>query len=123
MRMRVGLIAAFSLSLLGCGGQERIPQWKNFAGDPARGAQLMVQAGCGECHEISGIEGAIGKVGPPLSHFGVRTTIAGLLPNTPQNLTKWIVHPQEILPGNVMPEMNLSTAQARDIAAYLHTLD
>lgn len=119
----LGLVAALGLVLAGCGQQDRIPPWKNFAGDPARGAKWIGEAGCGQCHEIPGIKGARGKVGPPLSHFGVRTTIAGLLPNTAQNLTRWISDPQQVLPGNAMPASNLSRQQAEDVAAYLHTLD
>ncbi len=48
--------------------------------------------------------------------------VAGLLPNTPDNLALWIARPQEIVPGNVMPDSGLSVAQARNIAAYLDSL-
>jgi cytochrome c2 len=30
--------------------------------------------------------------------------------------------PQRIVPGNAMPDMGLNERQARDIAAYLYTL-
>jgi cytochrome c1 len=65
---------------------------------------------------------ANGLVGPPLQHFAGRTIIAGLLPNTPANLVKWIRFPQEVVPGNAMPDGGLDDLQARDIAAYLYTL-
>jgi cytochrome c1 len=34
----------------------------------------------------------------------------------------WLRNPQKILPGNAMPDMQLTQEQARDIAAYLYTL-
>ena len=71
---------------------------------------------------IPGVVGAYGSVGPPLDNFGDRKIVAGLLPNTPDNLALWIERPQEIVPGNVMPNMGLDKKQSRDIAAYLETL-
>ncbi len=65
---------------------------------------------------------ATGLVGPPLTHFSRRTIIAGLLPNTPGNLIRWIRYPQSVVPGNAMPDAALSEAQTRDVAAYLYTL-
>ena len=46
--------------------------------------------------------------------------IAGVLPNTPENLVHWLRSPQAVVPGNAMPDVGLSDAQARDIAAYLY---
>jgi cytochrome c1 len=91
-------------------------------GDPERGAVLLVREACGACHVIPGIQEASGEVGPPLGGFARRTMIAGMLPNTPQNLTLWIRSPQSIVPGNAMPDVGLTEQQARDIAAYLDTL-
>ncbi len=67
-------------------------------------------------------EGANGNVGPPLNGIGERIYIAGMLRNTPAGLVLWIRAPQSVVPGNVMPDMGISEAQARDIAAYLYTL-
>ena len=92
-------------------------------GDPERGAAQIEQIGCGSCHIIPGIAGARGLVGPPLDHMGKRVYIAGLLPNTPANMVTWLRDPQEIVPGNAMPDLGLSEEQARDITAYLYTLD
>jgi cytochrome c2 len=86
------------------------------------GAALIAQTGCGACHSIPGIENAHGLVGPPLGNIGERTVIAGLLPNTPGNMVRWLENPQRIVPGNAMPDMGLSAADAGDIAAYLETL-
>jgi cytochrome c2 len=91
-------------------------------GDAQRGRVLIRQFGCGSCHVIPGISGADASVGPPLTQMGRRIYVAGMLRNTPDNLARWIEHPQKIVPGNVMPEMGVTREQARDIAAYLFTL-
>lgn len=91
-------------------------------GDPAHGAAVIGQAQCGACHEIPGIPDAHGLVGPPLSAFGRRTMVAGMLPNTPDALVRWLRDPQGVTPGNGMPDTHLTARQARDVAAYLYTL-
>jgi cytochrome c2 len=91
--------------------------------EPERGRRLVqVTYGCGACHVISGLPGATGKVGPPLDGFAERVFIAGQLPNTPENLVRWIRSPQVIEPGTAMPDLGVTEANARDIAAYLLTL-
>jgi cytochrome c2 len=90
--------------------------------DPRQGKIEIERAACGSCHTIPGIPGADAQVGPPLDRFGERKFVAGLLPNTPDNLALWIARPQQIAPGNVMPGMSLNRRQARDIAAYLEQL-
>ena len=71
---------------------------------------------------MPGIAGAIGKVGPSLANFPDRVTIAGRLANTPDNLVFWIQHPQQVSPGTLMPELNVDEEEARNIAAFLHSL-
>ncbi len=45
----------------------------------------------------------MGLLGPDLTHFGSRTTLAaGILDNTPANLKRWVTHPNEVKPGNKM---------------------
>jgi cytochrome c1 len=78
--------------------------------------------GCAACHVIPGVRGADGKVGPPLTGIGSRIMIAGQVPNTPDNLIRWIRDPQAIEPGTAMPNLGVSEPTARDIAAYLYTL-
>ena len=92
-------------------------------GDPEQGAREIAQIGCGACHIIPGIERADGLVGPPLDHMGRRIFIAGLLRNTPDNMMTWLRNPQAVSPGNAMPDMGLDEERARDITAYLYTLD
>ena len=82
----------------------------------------MLAFGCTACHSVPGIAGANANVGPPLTRFGERTYVAGMLRNTPSNLVRWIRDPQGVVPGNAMPNMGVSEADARDIAAFLYTL-
>ena len=98
------------------------PVWIVPGGDAQRGAEWIAHFGCGGCHTIPGVQGANGNVGPPLIGIGERIYIAGMLRNTPAGLMRWIRTPQSVVPGNAMPDMGISDAQARDIAAYLYTL-
>jgi cytochrome c2 len=91
-------------------------------GSPPAGAALVLSKGCGACHVIPGIEGADGVVGPPLTMIGRRVFIAGLLRNTPENLSAWVYDPQRFVPGNAMPSTGLTEAEAMDVAAYLETI-
>lgn len=91
-------------------------------GDPNKGKELILAVGCGSCHVVPGIVDANGLVGPPLDHMARRQYVAGVLRNTPDNLVHWIQHPQQVVPGNAMPEMGLSQEEAQLIAAYLYTL-
>ena len=92
-------------------------------GDPYRGAQSIQRQGCHSCHRIPGIRGANSYVGPPLNGWSARQYIAGNMENTPDNLIDWIMNPQAIEPDTAMPDMNIDEQEARDIAAYLYTLE
>jgi cytochrome c1 len=98
------------------------PAWLVPGGDAERGPALIRAYGCAACHAVPGVEGADGNVGPPLTRFGDRSYVAGMLRNRPDNLMQWIRHPQDVLPGNAMPDMGVTEQDARDIAAYLYTL-
>jgi cytochrome c2 len=114
------LAAAAVLIMAGCGqSTSRLPPAQLPDADPQRGAQLISSYGCGSCHTVAGVRGADGQVGPPLSDFGRRSYIAGMLPNTPGNLQHWIRDPQQVVPGNAMPDLGVTAADARDIAAFL----
>jgi cytochrome c2 len=120
--MRPALLACISCAVAtvaaGCGGSSSglVPR-----GDAGAGAVAIRSLGCGACHAIDGIEGADGRVGPSLHDLEDRLYIAGRLPNTPQNLIRWITSPQAVDPGNLMPDLGVTAAEARDIAAYLTT--
>ncbi len=116
-------LAALAIVLSACVGvaaQAAIPQVPG--GDPARGRAELQGYGCTSCHTIAGVPGATGTVGPPLTGIGGRSMIAGRLPNNPDNMMRWIMQPQEVSPGTDMPDLGVTEASARDIAAYLYTL-
>jgi len=90
-------------------------------GDADRGKLAVYQRGCGGCHIIPGIAGANGQVGPDLTGIAKRSEIAGKFANNPDAMTRWLMHPQAMDPGNGMPDMAIPQAEARDIAAYLYS--
>jgi cytochrome c len=92
-------------------------------GDPSRGKQLIRAYGCNACHAIPDVRGFGGRVGPSLEHFATRSLIAGEVPNTPQNLIEWIYDPHNVEKHAAMPPLGLTKKEARDVAAYLFTLD
>jgi cytochrome c len=111
-------------ALLGtaCRDQPIPPEHVIVNGDASRGKVAIGRYGCGACHDIPGIRGANGRVGPPLIHWADRRIIAGEVANTPDHLMAWITMPQAIEPGTAMPNMGISEGEARDIATYLYTL-
>jgi cytochrome c len=62
------------------------------------------------------------SVGPPLAGFGGRAYIAGVLPNTPENLLRWIQDPPGVDSLTAMPNLGVTSRDAVDIAEYLYTL-
>ena len=83
--------------------------------------ELMIQYGCPSCHVIPDVPGAVGKVGPSLDSLAQRTYLAGVLPNSPANLERWLMHPQSIHPGTAMPEMGVTRQDASIMSDFLQT--
>lgn len=109
--------------LAACGvSPQRTDTASQVAGDPELGRAAISEYGCLSCHDIPGVRGPGGTVGPPLQDWATRRIIAGHLPNTPENLRAWIEDPQAIDPGNAMPDVGVSPEDAAHIAAYLFTL-
>jgi cytochrome c oxidase subunit 2 len=86
------------------------------------GQRVFMSSGCAVCHTIGGTP-AKATVGPPLSHFKGRATIAaGTLANTRENLTNWIKNPDAFKPGVHMPAYPLNKVQLDALVSYLETL-
>lgn len=86
-------------------------------------AQLALrQYACVACHTIPGVTGSDTRVGPPLDGLARRTLIAGRLPNTADNLVRWIRSPQQVKPGTAMPDLGVTEEHARVMAGYLSGL-
>ncbi|MBV9503030.1 MAG: c-type cytochrome [Acidobacteriaceae bacterium] len=123
MRITFCALALLAIALSACSRRGAIEAGQQPTGGDVRiGEHLIYAYGCGSCHVVPGVAEANGTVGPTLQGFGSRYYIAGLLVNTPQNLFRWVSKPQEVDPGNAMPDLGVTERQARDIAAYLYTL-
>jgi cytochrome c oxidase subunit II len=86
-----------------------------------QGQALFGQLPCVGCHTIRGVSG--GAIGPDLTHYGSRTTLAaGLVANTVENVQRWLMNPQQVKPGVLMPNLGLTAEQARALTAYLMSL-
>jgi cytochrome c oxidase subunit 2 len=93
--------------------------------DTARGAKVFRTMTCVKCHAITGTGGEVARAhaGPDLTHLADRTSLgAGVMKNTPADLTLWMKHPQEVKQGSHMPDEHLSDAQVADLVAYFGTL-
>jgi cytochrome c oxidase subunit 2 len=87
-----------------------------------RGQQIFLNSACVLCHAIRGTD-AGAQVGPDLTHFASRKTIAaGTLPNTKGNLAGWIADPQNIKPGTHMATVPIQSAEMQPLIDYLESL-
>jgi cytochrome c2 len=95
-------------------------------GDPNAGREKIILHDCHSCHVIPGVPVNRDSKGPALKHWSRQSKIAGKWPNTPDNLQDFIEHPERMLHGKGLKnEMTMSTvkaADAKDIAAYLFSL-
>ncbi len=92
-------------------------------GDPKIGEIAIQQYACVTCHRIPGVVGPDAWIGPSLRHIGSRVYLAGIVPNTPENMVAWLSDPKAIAPDTAMPDLGVTDAHARDIAAFLYQLD
>jgi cytochrome c len=118
--MRIALLALVLLG--GCASDTERTARALTGGDPGRGQTALRAYGCGSCHRIPGVRGATARVAGTLEGLAERQVLAGMLINSADNLVLWVRHPQTVVPGNAMPELNVSEGDARDMAAYLYTL-
>ena len=117
----VAAVAALVVSLAGCNAGAQQTAATLTGGDPQRGRAAVFKYGCGSCHTIAGIRDAHGLVGPPLTGIGNRMYVAGVLPNTPENIVRWIRNPKDVDDKTAMPALGVTTAEATDIAGYLYS--
>lgn len=97
----------------------------SVSGDANNGKQLFASKGCIACHVAPGVPGASGTIGPNLTGIGdvsKRPQLGGSIPNTPENIRRWIKDPAGVKPGTMMPNLNLSDKEVDDLAALLATL-
>lgn len=88
-----------------------------------RAKVMLRQYACHSCHRIQGVVGPESYAGPALVEWSQRKYIAGVLPNTYENLVHWIRDPQSVSPGTMMPDLEVAEAHARVMATYLMELE
>ncbi len=87
----------------------------------AHGKELLTARGCVGCHQVSGA----GLASPPKNDPVVRTL--GLAPDLrfareraePAAIARWLLDPTKVKRDAAMPNLGLSVADARDLAAFL----
>lgn len=80
---------------------------------------LLHQYACHSCHRIEGVVGPRVNTGPPLVDWPKRAYIAGVLPNTEENLARWIMDPRGVSPQTLMPDLGVPPEHARAMAKFL----
>ncbi|MDQ2081118.1 cytochrome c [Xanthobacteraceae bacterium Astr-EGSB] len=110
------------LCLLASCREESSPAVAHALGDAMEGRRVIERAGCAVCHDIPGVRGPRGVVGPSLAGFARRAYFAGALPNRPGLVAQFVRDAPALVPNTAMPDMPLDERQARDAAAYLQTL-
>ena len=123
MKRWLTMLFAVGVALAACQDNQAVKRAAELTGgDPMQGRAKIEYYGCGACHTIPGVNGARALVGPELTHFASRVYVAGVLPNSPQNVMRWIRNPKQVDGLTAMPNLNVSEADARDITGYLYTL-
>ncbi len=100
--------------------QQLSPPAQPTDGAAERGAATFNSMTCVRCHAI-GSNGA--QIAPDLTHLASRKTLgAGVIFNTPADLTHWLQDPQVIKEGSHMPDAQLTDGQVADLVAYFEML-
>jgi mono/diheme cytochrome c family protein len=86
----------------------------------AQRAEILIrQYACHTCHQFDGVVGPITHVGPTLEDWHRRKYIAGVLPNTRENLQRWLLDPRAVSPATLMPDSDMSAEDARHITRFM----
>jgi cytochrome c oxidase subunit 2 len=97
-------------------------RWLAAQSKPAASAPALFMDKCSSCHAIRGTA-ATARVGPDLTHVGSRQSLAALtLPNTPERMREWLRRTQDVKPGSLMPQVDLTDAQVNQLTTYLEGL-
>lgn len=91
----------------------------------ARGKRMVVEKGCLGCHKY---RGRGGKLGPDITYVGDKTAHGFDFKHVQGEHTveNWLFahfkSPAAVVPNTLMPDLKLSDAEARDLAAYMISL-
>lgn len=101
---------------------QRGPAHEPQTASERRGRELVERGPCALCHNIAG-SAARGGVGPDLSHFAGRATLAaGAAPREREPLRRWLRNPNELKPGAQMPAVALNDQDLNAVVDYLESL-
>jgi cytochrome c2 len=89
-------------------------------GDANAGKEVFTTKGCTGCHTIEGVQGAVGTVGPNLTHIAGQAYDS--FPNDAAFLKQWINDPHTAKPGTAMPKLGLSDEELNNVVTFLETL-
>lgn len=91
-----------------------------------QGKKVFETKGCVACHSVRGVAELTQRsrtTGPDLTHVGSRTSIvANTIPNSVENLARWVKNPQEIKEAALMTNLNLTDDESKAVATYLFSL-
>ncbi len=91
----------------------------------ARGKRMVVEKGCLGCHKY---RGRGGKLGPDITYVGDKTAHGFDFKHVhgERTVENWLFahfkSPTAVVPNTLMPDLKLSDAEARDLAAYMISL-
>lgn len=96
------------------------------SGDAAAGRKLIEDKACGTCHRMSGVAALPGATEPTSGSKETRAAVL-LAPDlrfardrlAPEHVVQWLLDPQKIKPGTLMPQTPMSEIEANQIAAYI----
>jgi len=99
-----------------------LPARKPTTPSEKRGEEVFTTSTCAVCHTIRGTP-AGGDFAPDLTHIAIRPAIAGAqLPTNRGNLGGWIMDPQHVKPGALMPPGKLTGPELQSLLDYLESL-
>jgi mono/diheme cytochrome c family protein len=97
-----------------------------LVGNLERGKALIISQGCGGCHTITSVAGAVGAVGPKLDGIATAAATRRAGMSAAAYIEESIRQPGAFtvsgFPANVMPKLPLSDSQVKDLVAFLMTL-
>jgi len=121
---QIGLLLIVPILALLAACAEKRQQPRDITGaDATTGLAVIKRLGCAACHQIPGVDWPQGTVGGSLDAFADRSMIAGRFPNQPETLTTWVRSAPNMSPTTGMPAIPMTSSEARDVAAYLYTLE
>ncbi len=133
--MRLAVVAKEPAEFDRWTADQKKPAATPSSADARAGLEIFKGKGtCVACHTLGGVEGAVARVGPNLTHLKDRKKFAGyIFDNTAENLTKWVADAPGMKPmrpekGTGMPKLGPGSAvgltgdEVDKVVAYLETL-